>query len=358
MEMRQLVLILALPLLLGAAPSRTQTYTAGEIIDPSDVTENENNIYTYLQAGVDVIADNAVLTGDISNGTIIAADIADAAVTSAIILNDTIVNADINSSAAIALSKLASCSAAEIIMGNASGVPTCTALGTDASISAAGALTIAANAVALGTDTTGNYAATVADAGNTTITVANSGTETAAITLDAVDVNCSNCIDGTDIALGSDAQGDVYYYNGTDVARLGAGTAGQVLITGGAAANPSWSGLNENGRVGENLTLDSGSDGTDVSITTGVSSFVIVTLTGNISATSVSEACTVAIRRDTTAKVTSPSVDWALGAGITLSWSETLAAGTYAFDVIGSSITAGGSKTYAYQLQVTAVPSL
>ncbi len=50
----------------------------------------------------------------------------------------------------------------------------------------------------------------------------------------------NNSIDGTKIALGSDAQGDVMYYNGTDWARLAAGTAGQLLQTNGAAANPSW----------------------------------------------------------------------------------------------------------------------
>lgn len=50
----------------------------------------------------------------------------------------------------------------------------------------------------------------------------------------------NNSIDGTKIALGSDAQGDIMYYNGTDWARLAAGVAGQVLQTNGAAANPSW----------------------------------------------------------------------------------------------------------------------
>jgi hypothetical protein len=50
----------------------------------------------------------------------------------------------------------------------------------------------------------------------------------------------NNSVDGTDIALGSDAQGDVYYYDGTDVARLAAGDAGQVYTSGGSGANPSW----------------------------------------------------------------------------------------------------------------------
>lgn len=50
----------------------------------------------------------------------------------------------------------------------------------------------------------------------------------------------SNSIDGTKIALGSDAQGDVMYYNGTDWARLPAGTSGYFLKTQGTNANPMW----------------------------------------------------------------------------------------------------------------------
>ena len=36
--MRQLNLILMALLLMGAAPSRTQSYVAGQVIDPADVT--------------------------------------------------------------------------------------------------------------------------------------------------------------------------------------------------------------------------------------------------------------------------------------------------------------------------------
>jgi hypothetical protein len=45
---------------------------------------------------------------------------------------------------------------------------------------------------------------------------------------------------GQFIDLASAAQGDVLYYNGTSYVRLGAGTSGQVLTSGGAGANPSW----------------------------------------------------------------------------------------------------------------------
>jgi len=37
------------------------------------------------------------------------------------------------------------------------------------------------------------------------------------------------------------SQGDVLYFDGTNLTRLAAGTAGQVLQTNGAGANPSWS---------------------------------------------------------------------------------------------------------------------
>ena len=53
----------------------------------------------------------------------------------------------------------------------------------DITISAGGVATIAADSVALGTDTTGNYVATIANATNGGVTVSNSGTETAAVTL-------------------------------------------------------------------------------------------------------------------------------------------------------------------------------
>ena len=49
-----------------------------------------------------------------------------------------------------------------------------------------------------------------------------------------------NSITGAKIALGSDAQGDIMYYNGTDWTRLGAGTSGQYLKTQGTGANPVW----------------------------------------------------------------------------------------------------------------------
>ena len=42
---------------------------------------------------------------------------------------------------------------------------------------------------------------------------------------------------------GSDAQGDIYYWNGSALARLPAGTSGYYLQTQGAGANPQWHAL-------------------------------------------------------------------------------------------------------------------
>lgn len=49
---------------------------------------------------------------------------------------------------------------------------------------------------------------------------------------------------GTDadlLNIASTAQGDIYYNNGSAIARLGAGTSGQYLETRGSGANPIWS---------------------------------------------------------------------------------------------------------------------
>jgi hypothetical protein len=48
---------------------------------------------------------------------------------------------------------------------------------------------------------------------------------------------------GTDadlLSISGTVQGDIYYNNGSAIARLGAGTSGQVLQTNGTGANPSW----------------------------------------------------------------------------------------------------------------------
>src|SRR6056300_390233 len=50
----------------------------------------------------------------------------------------------------------------------------------------------------------------------------------------------TNGSDGTDLTTTLTTQGDIVYRDGSGLQRLGAGTSGQALITGGAGANPSW----------------------------------------------------------------------------------------------------------------------
>jgi len=78
---------------------------------------------------------NIVSTGD--TGT----------VTSTMIADGTIVNADINASAAIALSKLASGTSAQVVLGNASGVPTYTTVSGDVTITNAGVTAISSGVI-------------------------------------------------------------------------------------------------------------------------------------------------------------------------------------------------------------------
>jgi len=50
----------------------------------------------------------------------------------------------------------------------------------------------------------------------------------------------TNGSNGTDLTSTLTTQGDIVYRDGSGLARLGYGTAGQVLQTGGSGANPSW----------------------------------------------------------------------------------------------------------------------
>ena len=50
----------------------------------------------------------------------------------------------------------------------------------------------------------------------------------------------TNSVDGTKIAMGSDAAGDILYHGATDYARLAKGTAAQVLTMNAGATAPEW----------------------------------------------------------------------------------------------------------------------
>ena len=60
-----------------------------------------------------------------------------------------------------------------------------------------------------------------------------------ALAVDTAEI-AANAVDGSKIAMGSDAAGDVLYYNGTDYVRLGAGTASQTFKMNSGATAPEW----------------------------------------------------------------------------------------------------------------------
>jgi len=118
--------------------------------------------------------------------------------------------------------------------------------------------TIAANSVALGTDTTGNYVATIADAGNSRITVANSGSETAAVTLDiADDAIGTDQLANNAVALGTQSTGNY-------VATV-SGTTNEIEVSGSGSETASVTiGLPDNVTIAGNLTVN----GTTTSVNT------------------------------------------------------------------------------------------
>ena len=51
----------------------------------------------------------------------------------------------------------------------------------------------------------------------------------------------ANSIDGTKLKIGvTPVRGDFIYYDGTDYVKIGAGTSGKALLTGGTGGDPSW----------------------------------------------------------------------------------------------------------------------
>lgn len=99
---------------------------------------------------------------------------------------------------------------------------------------------------AVGGDVTGTIGAlTVGKVKGTTITTAGGALSTGAVLrVTAVGTADWGTLDPTNtaaFAIASEARGDVMYRGSAAWARLGAGTAGQALLTGGAGADPSWS---------------------------------------------------------------------------------------------------------------------
>ena len=104
-----------------------------------------------------------------------------------------------------------------------------------------------------------------------------------------------NAVTGAKIAMGSDATGDLLYYNGTDYVRLPAGTSSQVLTSAGAAA-PTWSASAGGGKVLQVIHVTDAGPGD----TTSSSTYVNTSTTGSITCSATTSKVFVMINGSST----------------------------------------------------------
>jgi hypothetical protein len=109
-----------------------------------ETTVNGTN-FIAIQAPASVASDRTLTLPDVTGTIVSTGDTG--SVTSTMILDGTIVNADINASAAIAHTKLANITAGSVLLGNASDVPTATALSGDVTVSDAGVTAIGSGVI-------------------------------------------------------------------------------------------------------------------------------------------------------------------------------------------------------------------
>lgn len=224
------------------------------------------------------------------------------------------------------LDRLIDGTSGQIIVCNSSGVPTYVTLSGDATISDTGVITVSSNGIALGTDTTGNYVATVAGTTNQ-ITVSGSGTETAAVTLSLPqDIHTSAnptfagaTLDAVQVGITAAGEIDTSSGNLTLDSAGGTVTIDDVLSVSGSAA------ISGAASVATNLTV-SGSTAVTGAMTVGGT----VTVTGNvishISTSSVASGGSLSTSNDgqlveitgDNASITVPNTSWTAGSQITL----------------------------------------
>ena len=124
----------------------------GTIVD-ADVNSNAGIAYSKLAS----LSSGNVLLGNASNiptSTAVSGDITISNTGVTAISSGVIVDADVNSNAGIAHSKLAAISGGQLLLGNASNVPTATAMSGDATISSTGVVSVNTTALDLFTSST------------------------------------------------------------------------------------------------------------------------------------------------------------------------------------------------------------
>jgi sporulation protein YlmC with PRC-barrel domain len=176
-----------------------------------------DNQWTEIGAQID---DLEVTTGKLADG----------AVTSAKILDGTILNIDINASAAIALTKLATGTIGTVVLHNASGVPTATALSGDVTVNSSG-VTAIGSGVVVNADINASAAIELSKLATSTagnvIVYNSSGVPTAVAETGDVLISDSGV---TSIATGVIVNADVNASAAIAHSKLANATAGQVLL--------------------------------------------------------------------------------------------------------------------------------
>jgi len=175
------------------AISKLASGTAAQVI-----LANATGVPTYTTLSGDVTVSNTGVTA-----------IGASKVTSNMIVDGTIVNGDISASAAIALSKLATSTAGNIIVYNSSGVPTAVAETGDVLISDSGVTSIATGVI-VNADIDASAAIDKTKISGTAITAADSGTVTSTMIADGTivnaDINASAAIAHSKLANATDGQ--------------------------------------------------------------------------------------------------------------------------------------------------------
>jgi len=215
------------------------TFTGAEGEVTVDTTKDTLVVHDGATAG-----GFALLRQDVNNlGT--------GAITSTHIADGTIVNGDINASAGIAHTKLASITAGSVLMGNASAVPTATALTGDVTINSSGVTAIGSSKVTSAMIVDGtivnndiNSAAAIdkTKISGTAITAADAGTVTNAmlagsiaaskISGTAITAADSGTVTSTMIADGTIVNGDISASAGIAISKLAASTISGIALGG------------------------------------------------------------------------------------------------------------------------------
>ena len=244
-----------------------QFSSAGVITAGNGLTKTGNTLDVNVDNSTTEISGNNVI---VKAGGITATQIANTTITAGKLVAGTLTNTEISASAAIAFSKLASLTSANILVGNGSNVATSVAMTGDISITNAGVTAIAAGAI-IDADVNASAAITrskMATGTNYRI-LANSSTgvmsENAAITASRAVASDANgqlvasattatelgYVNGVTSAIQTQINtkmtnpmttgGDVIYggASGTPT-RLANGSAGQVLTSAGGTSAPTW----------------------------------------------------------------------------------------------------------------------